>query len=193
MSTLAKPVIYGLAGTFASGKDSLARHLEEKYNIKHISTGDILRTYAQQKYGSIERPVLYKTANEMRETMEPGILSILALEQYESYKESYPGGVCVSGFRAWAEAEEIRKRGGIIIFTDSPVKTRYIRTIARARDDEKFNTFEEFKAREAKENGEVNSEFSIAGIKPRADIVLDNDTDLEEYLTYATKVLGLST
>lgn len=192
MSTLADPVIYGLAGTFASGKDSLARHLEEKYNIKHISTGDIVRTYAQAKYGSIERPILYKMANELREEKGPGVLSRLALAQYISYKESYPGGVCVSGFRAWAEAEEIRKQGGIIIFTDSPVKTRYIRTIARARDGEKFNTFEEFKAREATENGEVNSEFSIAGIKSRADIILDNDSNLEEFLAYATKALGLS-
>lgn len=191
MSTLANPVIYGLAGTFASGKDSLARHLEEKFAIKHISTGDIVRTYAQEKYGSIERPILYKMANELRDTKGPGVLSKLALEQYESYKESYPGGVCVSGFRAWAEAEEIKKRGGIIVFTDSPVKTRYIRTIARARDGEKFNTFEEFQAREAKENGEVNSEFSIAGIKPRADIVLDNDSDLEEFLEESVKALGL--
>ncbi len=191
MSTSADPLIFGLAGTFASGKDSLARHLEEKYNIKHISTGDIVRTYAQQKYGSIERPVLYKMANELRETKGPGILSKLALEQYESYKESYPGGVCVSGFRAWEEAAEVKKQGGIIIFTDSPVKTRYIRTISRARDDEKFNTFEEFQARERKENGEVNSEFSIAGIKPRADIVLDNDSNLEEFLTQSVHALGL--
>ena len=191
MSTSAKSLIFGLAGTFASGKDSLARHLEEKYNIKHISTGDIVRTYAQQKYGSIERPVLYKMANELREVKGPGILSKLALEQYESYKESYPGGVCVSGFRAWEEAAEVKKQGGIIIFTDSPVKTRYIRTISRARDDEKFNTFEEFQAREAKENGEVNSEFSIAGIKPRADIVLDNDSNLEEFLEQSVKALGL--
>lgn len=191
MSTSAKPVIIGLAGTFASGKDSLARHFEEAYNIKHISTADIVRTYAQEKYGSIERPVLYKTANELRDTKGAGILSELALEQYESYKESYPGGVCVSAFRAWAEAEEIKKRGGVIIFTDAPVKTRYIRTIKRARDGEKFNTFEEFKAREAKENGEVNSEFSISGIKPRADIVIEDDIPLEEFFKQADKALGL--
>lgn len=191
MSILAKPLIIGLAGTFASGKDSLARHLEEKFNIKHISTGDIVRTYAQEKYGSIERPVLYKMANELRETKEPGILSKLALEQYEYFKDNYPGGVCVSGLRAWAEAVEVKNVGGIIVFTDSPVKTRYIRTIARARDGEKFNTFEEFQEREAKENGEVNSEFSIAGIKPRADVILDNDTELPEFLKQAEEALGL--
>ena len=49
MSTLAKPVIIGLAGTFASGKDSLARALEEKFGICHISTGDIVRKVAMEK------------------------------------------------------------------------------------------------------------------------------------------------
>ena len=184
--------IIGLAGTFASGKDSLARHLEEKFNIKHISTGDIVRVYAQERYDSTERPILYKTANELRQTKGVGILSKLALEQYESYEESYPGGVCVSGLRAWAEAEVIKNHGGIIVYTDAPVKTRYIRTIKRARDGEKFNTFEEFQAREANENGEVNSQFSIAGIKPKADIIIDNDMELEGFLNIADQKLGLN-
>jgi len=191
MNTSAKPVILGLTGTFASGKDSLARYLEENYKIKHISTSDIVRVYAQEKYGSIERPVLYKMANELRETRGAGILSELALEQYESYKQKYPGGVCVSGFRAWAEAQVIRDHGGIIMFTDAPTEVRYERTVARGRDNEKHNSLEEFLKREDTENGAVNSEFSIAGIKPRADIVFDNAENLDDFLRHAAERLGL--
>lgn len=191
MNTSAK--IIGLAGTFASGKDSLARFLEEKYYIKHISTSDIVREFAQEKYGSIERPILYKTANELRETRGAGVLSEIALQRYESYSEKYHGGVCISGFRAWAEAEVVKTAGGLIVFTDSPAEIRYSRTIARARDNEKTNTFEEFLAREERENGEVNSEFSIAGIKPRADIVLDNAEHLEKFLEAAVAALQLPT
>jgi len=189
MSTF--PRIIGLAGTFASGKDSLARFLEEKHQIKHISTSDIVREFAQEKYGSIERPVLYKTANELRETRGAGVLSEIALERYSSYKEKYPGGICVSGFRAWAEAEIIQQAGGLIVFTDAPERLRYERSISRARDNEKLNTFEEFLEREAAENGKVNSEFSIAGIKARADLVLDNDKDMESFLEEAVTALGL--
>ncbi len=185
------PKIIGLAGTFASGKDSLARFLEEKYQIKHISTSDIVREFAQEKYGSIERPVLYKTANELRETRGAGVLSEIAIERYKSYEEKYPGGVCISGLRAWAEAEVIKQKGGIIIFTDAPSRLRYERSITRARDDEKLNSFEEFSAREQKENGGVNSEFSIAGIKPRADIVLDNSAELDDFLNQAVASLDL--
>lgn len=187
-----EPIIIGLAGTFASGKDSLARFLEEKYRIKHISTSDIVREFAQEKYGSIERPVLYRTANELRESRGAGVLSEISIERYESYKDKYPGGVCVSGFRAWAEAEVIKDKGGLIVFTDAPAKIRYERTISRARDNEKLNTFEEFLQREEAENGEINSKFSIAGIKPRADIILDNSKNMEEFLADAVKALGLS-
>lgn len=183
--------IIGLAGTFASGKDSLARFLEERYRIKHISTSDIVREFAQEKYGSIERPVLYKTANELRETRGAGVLSQIAIERYESYKDKYPGGVCISGFRAWAEAEVVKKQGGLIVFTDAPARIRYARTISRARDNEKLNTFEEFLEREQTENGETNSEFSIAGIKLRADLVLDNSKNMEEFLADAAKALNL--
>lgn len=183
--------IIGLAGTFASGKDSLARFLEEEHQIKHISTSDIVRAFAQEKYGSIERPILYKTANELRESRGAGVLSEIALERYQSYKEKYPGGVCISGFRAWAEAEVVKKAGGLIIFSDAPDKMRYERSIARARDNEKTNTFEEFLQREAAENGQVNSEYSIAGVKARADKILINDGELDDFFAAAEKALGL--
>lgn len=191
MST--SPRVIGLAGTFASGKDSLARFLEDTYKIKHISTSDIVREFAQEKYGSIERPVLYKMANELRESRGAGVLSEIAIERYKSLKADFPGGVCVSGFRAWAEAEVIKHNGGIIVFTDAPAKLRYERTIGRARDDEKSSSFEEFLEREAKENGAVNSDFSIAGIKPKSDVVLDNSSNLEDFLAQAVRLLGLPT
>lgn len=191
MNTSAKPIIIGLAGTFASGKDSLARELEEKYGICHISTGDIVRKFAMEKFGSIERPVLYKTANWLREKHGAGALSHMALQEYEIHKEQYPKGVCISGFRAWAEAEVIKDGGGIIVFTDAPQELRYQRSIKRARDNERLSSFEEFKKREASENGGVKSEFSIAGIKPRADVVIDNDKNLEQFLFEAVNALKI--
>jgi dephospho-CoA kinase len=186
-----KFIIIGLAGTFASGKDSLARYLEERFSIKHISTGDIVREFAQEQYGSVERPVLYRTANELRSQRGPSVLSEIAIERYESYKESYPGGVCISGFRAWDEARYIKDLGGTLIYTDASTKVRYGRMVSRARDNERLISFEEFIEREADENGGVNSEFSITGIKERADIVLDTDIDLQDFLNMATEALGL--
>lgn len=185
------PRIIGLAGSFAAGKDSLAHFLEDKYTIKHISTSDIVREVALEKYSSMERPILYKTANEIRDAEGTGALGQRALDRYDDFKEEFPGGVCVSGFRAWGEAEVIRQRGGVIVFVDAPAEVRYQRTISRARDGEVQSTFEEFLAREAKENGGVNKDYSIVSIKDHADIVLDNSGDIEQFLKQASQLLGL--
>ncbi|MCA9313249.1 hypothetical protein KDA08_02905, partial [Candidatus Saccharibacteria bacterium] len=113
------------------------------------------------------------------------------VERYESYKESYPGGVCISGFRAWDEAKFIKELGGTLVYTDAAPSVRYKRMVSRARDDEKLISFEEFIERESEENGGINSQFSILGIKERADIVLDTEMDLQDFLNEATKALGL--
>lgn len=185
------PRVIGLAGSFAAGKDSLAHFLEETHAIKHISTSDIVREKAKEKYGSVERPILYKTANELRDQHGSLVLGEMALQRYEDFQTDFPGGVCVSGFRAWGEAEVIKRCGGIIVFVDAPAEVRYQRTISRARDGEMRSTFEEFLAREAKENGGVNKDYSIIGIKDRADIVLDNSGDIEQFLQQASEALSL--
>lgn len=185
------PRIIGLAGSFASGKDSLARFLEKKYKIKHISTSDIVRKVAQERYGSIERPVLYSTANEVRIESGEGVLSEMALARYQEYKADFPGGILVSGFRAWGEAEVVRRAGGIIVFVDAPTMMRYQRTITRGRDAEASSSYQEFLAREARENGGANPDFNLAAIKEKSDIVLDNSGDVEDFLSRAVQALGL--
>lgn len=183
--------IIGLAGSFASGKDSLARFLEEKYRIKHISTSDMVRKIAMERYGSVERPILYKTANESRQSDGVGVFSKLGLLQYEKYKNEFPGGVCINGFRAWGEAEVIKEAGGIVVFIDAPADIRYQRTVSRSRDEESQNSYEEFLERERSENGGVHAEYNLAAIKLKADIVIDNTCELEEFLKDAAVQLGL--
>lgn len=165
-STSTSAKIIGVAGTFGSGKDTLCDHLVEKYNYLHIATRDIVKEFALKKYGSVERPVLYKMANEIREAYGAGILSQLAIFSYTKISDSKKyRGVCISGLRTLKEAEAIKAEGGIIIFVDAPAKMRYERTKLRARDSETKSSFEEFKKREKDENGAVNKDFSIKDIK----------------------------
>jgi dephospho-CoA kinase len=192
MTTLSKPIIVGLAGTHASGKDTLADYLVDKYNLFHVSTGDLVREEAMRKYGSIERPVLYKTANEIRNTRGHGALGHMAKELYDTVREKHPNGLVVSGFRAVAEAQAVKDEGGILLFVDAPERTRYERLVSRGRVEEGVLSFEEFKKREDDENGKVEQAFNILAIKDIADHVLINDGPLEEFITEAEKALGLS-
>jgi dephospho-CoA kinase len=186
--------MFGLAGTHASGKDTIAELLVKKHGFYHVSTGDIFREEAMKRYGSIERPIIYKTANEIRNQQGYDAVSRIALERYSKVKHQYPRGLVVSGFRAIAEAQVIKEAGGVLIFTDAPADIRYERLRKRARVEEGKLSREEFDKREKAENGGVDPAFNILEIKNIADIVLVNDgDDMEAFKDEADKILGLST
>lgn len=186
------PKIIGLAGALASGKDSLANYLVDHHQFCHVSTGDLVRQVAMKRYGSIERPILYKTANELRNERGHGVLGEMALEYYDSVKDKYTGGLIVSGLRALAEAKAVKDAGGTIIYTDAPFERRYNWMKGRGRDKETEITPEEFKKREADENGGVNPAFNISSIKPFANTVIQNDGTFEEFLNKFLQAIGLS-
>ena len=64
--------IMGLAGTFASGKDTLADYLVAHKNFYHVSTGDIIREESMKLHGSTDRVYLREVANQMRSERGPG-------------------------------------------------------------------------------------------------------------------------
>ena len=88
--------LIGIAGTFASGKDTVAEFLVRDFGYTHVSTGDMVRKVATEKYGSIERPVLVKTATELR--YENGAGALVS----EALKEARP--LVITGIRSLGEA-----------------------------------------------------------------------------------------
>jgi dephospho-CoA kinase len=173
-------IYVGLAGSLASGKDTVAEWLVKNKNFHHISTSDIVREVALKRYNSIERPVLYKTANQLRKQNGHGALTTEAIEKFEPIKNQYQGLV-VSGFRALAEAQVIKEHGGLVIYVDAPAELRYKRMQSRERDKESRLDIDEFKRREATENGQVDPAFNISDIKKIADHIIINDDSLEEF------------
>ncbi len=184
--------IIGLAGALSSGKDSLAQYLVDNFQFCHVSTGDLVREVAMQKYGSIERPVLYKTANELREERGHGVLGEMALEHYKKVKDKFPGGLIVSGFRALAEAQAVKDAGGQIIFTDAPLEKRYEWMKSRGRDKETLVSLDEFKRREANENGGIDPAFNISAIRSIAGAVIENNSSFDDFLQKFLKTIDLS-
>lgn len=177
--------ILGISGTFASGKDTIAKHLEQDKGYTHVSTGDMVRKVAQEKYGSIERPVLYKTATELRYENGAGALMLEAL------KESRP--IVISGIRTLGEAKALQSAGGVLLYVDAPVEIRYERVKSRARDAETELTLDEFKQNEEKEMyaGPNDEDFNIRGIKDVADIIVENTMPLGEFIDMVDHKIGL--
>jgi dephospho-CoA kinase len=181
--------IYGVAGTFASGKDTLADWLEHN-GFFHVSTSDIVRAGAKEKYGSIDRKFLFEYANEMRQQKGAGVLVDMALGMAVGNPE-----VAISGIRSVGEVESLKAAGGTLIFVDAPVTTRYERAYKRGRDEEVIS-LEAFKASEEKElNKPENSskaEQNIGAVRDLADISLNNDTDLGTFFAEATAMIRMN-
>lgn len=169
------PSLIGLAGTFGSGKDTLAEILTSEYGYTHVSTGDMVRQVAMERYGSIERPVLYRTAQENREKYGAGYFVELAL------KKSRP--LIISGIRSLGEMKALKVAGGVMIYVDAPIELRHQRIVSRKRDNEVKLSLEEFQAFEETEMyaGDKDTDFNIRAIGERADVMLINDGSLEEF------------
>jgi dephospho-CoA kinase len=183
-------MIIGLSGTLSSGKDTLADHLQEKFGLMHISTGDIVREIAQVQRGSVERPVLYDVANELRHSYGGGVLVDRALDRYQNSIRTY-AGVVITGIRSIAEAKAVKEKGGTIVFIDAPIEVRYARMQSRQRDGEARISLEAFIEREQKEltSGISDADFNITQIGQMADITLQNAGSLEEFFAAAEKAL----
>ena len=190
------PQIIGLAGMFASGKDTLANYLADHYSYRHISTGDILRDEAMKRYGSTERPVLFKTGTELRREAGAGVLVQRAIHLFEQEQaDRHFAGAVISGLRSLGEAKAILQAGGVLLFVDAPIEIRYQRMQSRLRDNETHLTLAEFKAQEEKElrtAGDDDAAFNLLGIRELAGKnLLSNGEDLQSFLDEALGLLNL--
>lgn len=185
MNTSARlPELIGIAGTFASGKDLLARYLSEHYGYTHPSTSEMVRNIAMKERGSVERDVLQEVADEHRRKHGGGIFVKMLLDE--------PRPTVITGLRSLGEAKALREAGGMLVFVDAPVELRYERMVARDRDLESQISLEDFKAREAKEwyAGNLESDFNLRDLKATADMVLDSSPGREVFVAAALERLG---
>jgi len=178
-------MIIGISGTFSSGKDTLAAHLSELHSVPIVNTGDIVRSEALVQFNSVERPVLYKVATELRKKFGGGVLVERAL------KEKKDGGVIITGIRSMGEAKKVIEQSGIMIFIDAPIEIRYERMKRRNRDRETTISLQEFIAREDAErtSGDRDEDFNIDAIEEIAQIKLINLEDQTALFREADKEL----
>jgi dephospho-CoA kinase len=177
------PEIIGLGGTFASGKDTLARELVRNYGYTHASTSDMVRAAARERYGNIERPTLTKVGAELRAEGSLGVLAERALAL-----NARP--IVISGIRTVGEATAIKNAGGVMVFVDADPRIRYERMQGRARDAEARLTLDEFLDKEKNEINGINAgTINIGAVRNLADINLDNSGSKEQFMDAAMKSL----
>ena len=161
-------------GQPAVGKDALAIHIEKKFNLTHVSSGDIIRDYVRKNnLGELDRKNLQIIGNKLRTERGGDVLVRMALEQN-------PDNVVISGLRAIDEVETFKRLGGTIIVVTAPIEKRFEWAKARGRIDDN-TSFEDFKKIEDDEKVNIDRNGqNVDKVIAMADIEIVNNGSLED-------------
>lgn len=189
--------IIGISGTNGSGKDAMGHVLALKHNYLFVSVTDLLREEAKRRGIAVERENLRMISAEWRRKYGYGVLVDQAYDHYKGLDNKY-AGVAISSLRNPHEADRIHELGGIVVWVDANVKTRYQRIQRnmeeRGRSDEDNKSFERFVVEEEMEMralpGGDGASLNMGAVKTRSDMVINNEgTNLQEFETFVDQQL----
>jgi cytidylate kinase len=189
--------IIGISGTNGSGKDAMGHVLALKHNFLFVSVTDLLREEAKRRGISVDRENLRLISAEWRRKYGYGVLVDQAYNQYKQLEDKY-AGLAIASLRNPHEADRVHQLGGIVVWVDANVKTRYERIQRnfneRGRADEDAKTFDQFVIEEEMEMhtppGGDDANLNMGAVKTRADMVINNEgTNLLEFETFVDQQL----
>lgn len=178
--------ILGVTGTNASGKDTVADYLRDKYGFKNYSLSDEIRIETAKRGLSSERENLRTIGNELREKFGPNELAVRATKRIT---DDGIEKVIITSIRNPAEIEYLKNNfsGFKLIYVDAPVKLRYERSLARGRVGDGVN-LDDFKAAEAKELDGGKTGQQLIACSKLADFSITNDGTLEKLFEETEKI-----
>ncbi len=186
-----------VAGPIGGGKDTVGDYLAQKYNMKHVSAGSLLRAEAVLRGASI--PVSREMAQRTHQTLAAiygdAPVARRALEQFALETANFPGGLVISGLRRTTEIQCIKDNHGLVGYVDAPIENRYERTTHRKRGDDE-GSYQSFVERDEQElhgtTPEGKSGIYILGVKAMANMIINNETSLEALYANAERLYSLT-
>ena len=166
MKTIELSSVTGFGGFDGAGKDNTAEALAKMTGVPIVALGEVLGDIVEKlNYERDDRVAKSATSQELARTYkDPAIMANIALGLYDHvevggevirFDKSYAnedGELYITSIRRLAEAEAIKKRGGLILWIHAPIELRYERSILRARGSgDAFESFEDFVERKERE------------------------------------------
>ena len=185
-------IIIGISGTAGSGKDTVADIIAHEFSAHILNTTDYVRAVTRYIFdlpheSSPIRDQLYEVATELRKLNQASTVNMGIVQA----RERGFSVQLITGLRTVGEANAVRVNGGIIIGVDAEPSVRHGRIQKRARDAESERTLEQFIIQDEYENNGVG-DGDMRGIRhiiAEADIVIENNSSLEELRTQIIKEL----
>lgn len=184
-------MLIGITGTDGSGKGTAVTYFIDKHGFTHYSARAILMHELSRRNIDPTRANMRLIANEMREQYGSDYMVVHNLEKI---KVDGIDNAIIESIRTIAEAETLKRNGGILIAIDADQTLRYERVQARRSETDKV-TYEEFVAHEALESNDPNPYgMQKQKVIEMADyLILNNGTTKDLYTTLETLILDIKT
>jgi dephospho-CoA kinase len=179
--------IFGLTGTIASGKESVAAALQQ-HGFQLFSLSDEVREEARRRVQAGSRASLQDIGNDLRSAEGADVLARRTLDRIQACGVTR---VVVDGIRNPSEAEYFRLRTKFtLIGVEASREIRFARLKERARQGDPL-TWEEFVAADGRDRGlgEDSAGQQVDACLKRADIHIRNDGSVDELHRKVDRIL----
>lgn len=169
-----KPLVIGITGHPASGKDTVADYLRT-IGFSKISLGDIIRRDMTALGIPIDRAHMSEFARKVREERGNGYLT-------EETVKAIAGDTVIAGVRNTEEVRIFKDRLGDrfkLMAIETPLEVRYARAQERKREGDLIS-FEQFKKEDEQERNSQSGSHEVDAVIALADVVLQNDKTMED-------------
>lgn len=177
-------IIIAITGEMASGKDTLAKYLVEKYHAKAFHFSDSMRDVLDRLHLEETRDNLAKLSHALRQTFGEDIFAAVIETEVMREKE---GIVIIDGVRRSSDIEFARKQENfILIYVEADIEKRYDRIKNREQNaDDTEKTFQEFL-----HDHTLETEVTIPLLRTEADHIINNDGTLEDFYKQADAIVS---
>lgn len=171
---MAQKIILGLAGEIASGKDTVAQLLKEKYGAETIMFSTILRDILDRLYLDQSRENLSRLSMHLRKAFGEDTFSRVILRDAEKFDAEI---IVVDGVRRLADIIHFESMGNFhFAYVNASVEKRHERIVARGQNtDDSTKT-----VMQLEKDQQLEAEAQVRDLRERAEFVIDNDGTLEE-------------
>ncbi len=176
-------MIIGLIGPKLSGKGTAADYLTEKHGAAVYHMSGILTEFAQRLHLPNSRANLIAIVTALRKEFGEDILAQTLKKDIEASDDNL---AVIDGIRMPSEVDLFSELDGFtLLYVDASIESRYERAIGRGeKEGESEMTLEQFKEEES-----AVTERGIAGLRNRADHVIENYTTLEEFYEKISEIV----
>jgi dephospho-CoA kinase len=169
-------MLIGITGTDGAGKGTVVEYLVKQRGYIHFSSRGLITRELHKRGLPTDRPHLRQMANELRATHGDDYLVRAALSEVREVAKAH---MIVESIRTVAEAETLKRAGGILLAVDADVSIRYNRIVGRGSSSDHVS-FDEFVRHEALEMNDPDPHgMQKATVMAMADYVIMNNGSIE--------------